>query len=289
MQRPASPGSARDIGKSLGARQSGVKGPISPLCGKSDQASPRAMREWGPNGGRSHFRFGGSERWVATGALTYRGACAGNPLSIYECLNNRISQIVLSVCLKFPIPRKATLRMFKESVWAIAQHYELWPTPLIDITPNLRAAASFALWNGRSKGNLYIVAIPPSTNSITFEADEHVVLARLQAVCPPIAKRPHYQDGFLVGRFPFDGPNPNQIDTEPNKFSNLSRRLVARIVLINEDNEGKSPPGHKFWSEDFPRMSAAALMPDQEHDQLLKEFTHYALEIDAMMQDISQN
>jgi hypothetical protein len=97
---------------------------------------------------------------------------------IYECLNNRISQIVLSVCLKFPIPRKATLRMFKESVWAIAQHYELWPTPLIDITPNLRAAASFALWNGRSEGNLYIVAIPPSTNSITFEADEHVVLAR---------------------------------------------------------------------------------------------------------------
>jgi hypothetical protein len=43
--------------------------------------------------------------------------------------------------------------MFKEAVWAIAQHYELWPTPLIDITQNLRTAASFALWDGQSIGN----------------------------------------------------------------------------------------------------------------------------------------
>jgi FRG domain len=198
---------------------------------------------------------------------------------IYDHLNTRTSNIVLSVCLKFPMPRQATLKMFREAVWAVAQHYELWPTPLIDITPNLRVGASFALWDGRHEGNLYIVAMPPSTNSITFEADQHVVLARLQAICPPIAKRPHYQDGFLVGRFPFVSPSPNQIDNRPDEVSNLSRRLVARIVL----KEGSSG---SFWNEDFPRMSTSALLPRIELDKLLEEFTRCANDIDEMMQDI---
>lgn len=134
---------------------------------------------------------------------------------IWDHLNGPIASIVLSACDGLPMPRRATLRMFREAVWAVAQHYELWPTPLIDITPSLRVAASFALWGGQPSGYLYVAALPPSTNSVTFDADQHVVLARLQAVCPPVAKRPHYQDGFLVGRFPFMSPNPNQIDKDP--------------------------------------------------------------------------
>jgi hypothetical protein len=208
---------------------------------------------------------------------------------IYDCLNGRISKIVLSVCLEFPMPRMNTLKMFREAVWAVAQHYELWPTPVLDITPNLRAAASFGLPDGQSEGNLYIAAMPPSTNSITFEADQHIVLARLQAVCPPIAKRPHYQDGFLVGRFPFSGPNPNQIDTDPSKFSNLSRRLVARIVLKDQRSADNSSLGRSFWSDDFPRMSTTSLMPVQAEDELLRRFMPHANEIDKLMHDICTN
>ncbi len=73
---------------------------------------------------------------------------------IWGHLNSEISPIVLSVCDKLPMPRRATLRMFREAMWAVAQHYELWPTPLIDITPSLRIAASFALWGGQPNSTL---------------------------------------------------------------------------------------------------------------------------------------
>jgi hypothetical protein len=204
---------------------------------------------------------------------------------IWKHLGSEISRIVLSTCEEFPMPRRATLRMFREAVWAVAQHYELWPTPLIDITPNLRAAASFALWDGQCEGNLYVVALPPSTNSITFDADQHSVLARLQAVCPPVAKRPHYQDGFLVGRFPFMSPDSNDIDKDPANVSDLSRRLVARIIL----KDANEPSGSGFWSDDFPRMSASSLMPETKDDQLLDRFCRYAGQIDEAMRGICES
>jgi hypothetical protein len=182
--------------------------------------------------------------------------------------------------------------MFREARWVVAQHYELWPTLLIDITPNLRIAANFALWGGGNIGCLFVLALPPSTNSVTFEADQHVVLARLQAVCPPIAKRPHYQDGFLVGRFPFMSPAPNIIDAYPNRVSNLGRRLAARINLMDADgeNNGKYRKSYDrgFWSDDFPRMSESALMPREEDDQLLNRFSLYADQIDDAMNKICQ-
>jgi hypothetical protein len=211
---------------------------------------------------------------------------------IWDHLNNAISRIVLTECNKLPMPRRNTLKMFREAVWAIAQHYELWPTPLIDITQNLRIAASFALWDGQSTGNLYVFALPPSTNSVTFDADQHVVLARLQAVCPPVAKRPHYQDGFLVGRFPFMAPMPNPIDNDPARVSDLGRRLIARIVLTDNDDEPRrrtrQPSGYGFWSNDFPRVSEPALMPDPKDDQLLDHFRGYEAQIDDAMGEICQ-
>lgn len=211
---------------------------------------------------------------------------------IWDYLNRDISSIVLSVCENLPLPRIATLRMFREAVWAVAQHYGLWPTPLIDITQNLRIAASFALWEGHNTGSLYVVALPPSTNSITFDADQHVVLARLQAVCPPVAKRPHYQDGFLAGRFPFMAPMPNSIDKDPAKVSDLGRRLVARITLTDTDDDhqrqAREPSGCGFWSDDFPRISTLALMPKPEDDQLLDRFSSYTEQIDTVMNEICQ-
>jgi hypothetical protein len=207
---------------------------------------------------------------------------------IWDHLNSKISFIIRTACEKLPMPRHATLRMFREAVWAVAQHYELWPTPLIDITPSLRIATSFALWDGHGDGYLYVVALPASTNSVTFDADQHVALARLQAVCPPVAKRPHYQDGFLAGRFPFESPVSNIVDKRPAKVSDLARRLVARIYLTDADDvvrrRDRRPSGNGFWSHDFPRMSDLSLMP--KDDPILDIFAKHAAQIDDAMREI---
>ena len=207
---------------------------------------------------------------------------------IWEHLGTQIGNIVREECARFPMPRPATLRMFREAMWAVAQHYELWPTPLIDLTQNLRIAASFALLGEQREGNLYVAALPPSTNSVTYDADQHVVLARLQAVCPPVAKRPHYQDGFLAGRFPFESPTCNAIDSKPRSVSSLSRRLLVRIVLENGPGQGKDDEGSagSFWSPDFPPMSASSLMPSVDNDPLLRAFLQHADEIDEAMHRI---
>jgi hypothetical protein len=90
----------------------------------------------------------------------------------------------------------------------------------------------------------------PSTNSITFDSDQHIILARLQAVCPPIAKRPHLQDGFLTGKFPHKA-----------KTRELGNRLVAHIHLQSSGS---------FWDKDFPAIHQQALMP--VGDDLAKRF-----------------
>lgn len=212
---------------------------------------------------------------------------------IWAHLNGEISEIIMEVCQGLPMPRRATLEMFREAVWAVAQHYELWPTPLVDVTPSLRVAASFALWGGRESGYLYVFALIPSTNSVTFDADQHIVLARLQAVCPPVAKRPHYQDGFLAGRFPFVGLDSNQVDRNPKNVSNLARRLVARIRLTDHDDETsrteRRPTGQGFWSDDFPRMSVPSLLPDPENDRVLKKFHEHSDSIDRAMHKICKS
>jgi hypothetical protein len=67
--------------------------------------------------------------------------------------------------------------------------------------------------------------------------------------------------------------------------SDLARRLVAHIVLRDADAEQRLRTNHPseggFWTDDFPRMSPASLMP--EGDQLLERFLHHADKIDDAM------
>jgi hypothetical protein len=159
------------------------------------------------------------------------------------------------------------LRDIREVQWAIIQHYELWPTPLIDITSSLRIAASFAMGlrlantQEQRRGFVFVVGMPSSTGSITFDLDQQLCLARLHSACPPVAARPHYQDGFLVGRFPIY----SMADFGVKKKSNLLRRLVAKFLLIDEGN---------FWDEDFPIVREDALYPtdDPLRNRFLEEF-----------------
>jgi hypothetical protein len=179
-----------------------------------------------------------------------------------------IGQRVYEICVEreLGLPRWRGLRDVREIQWAVIQHYELWPTPLLDITGNLRIAASFALYNvsgttaDPKHGFLFVAGLPFSSGSISFDIDERIVLARLQSACPPIAKRPHYQEGYLVGRFPAHEP-----DEEFIKKSTLRQRLIAKFELCDTGT---------FWDKDFPKIGPQALMPEADlvRDRFLEEF-----------------
>ena len=168
-----------------------------------------------------------------------------------------IGERVKRMCLDIGVPRPRTLET-REVQWAIIQHYGLWPTPLLDLTLNLRVAASFALAKDTTEGILYVCGMPNCTGSITFDIDQQLVLARLQSCCPPIAKRPHYQDGFLVGRFPLYSPGHFE-----SVKSDLNLRLIAKFKLNAAKNN--------FWNPSFPRISEKALYPDDQ-DVLFRAF-----------------
>src|SRR4030042_5776915 len=69
-------------------------------------------------------------------------------------------------------------RFLDEYYFALIQHYELMPTPLIDITQSLRVAATFALRNSTS-GYLYVFGMPYPNGSISHFIDQRIVLVKL--------------------------------------------------------------------------------------------------------------
>jgi len=166
----------------------------------------------------------------------------------------------------YKIPRKKGFGNIKEIPWAVIQHYELWPTPLIDVTASLQMATAFAMNFQKGKpdnariGYLYVIGFPHLTGSITFNGDEHFTLARLQSVCPPIARRPHLQEGYLVGHFPI-----YEFNNELRKKSELSNRLVAKFILKDDGN---------FWTKDYRIPTRSSLLPvdDSLLKRLVEEF-----------------
>jgi hypothetical protein len=176
--------------------------------------------------------------------------------SLYGMLHPRVDS-------KLSAPRWRGLRDVREARWAVIQHYGLWPTPLIDVTTNLRIAASFAMDNKAAKGGetregyVYVLGMPSEAGSITFDLDQQMVLARLAAVCPPAARRPHFQDGFLVGRFPMDvseSYGEERLERLVNK-STVAYRSVAVLKLVDRGD---------FWSGDFPVIGHLAVYPDED-------------------------
>jgi hypothetical protein len=100
-------------------------------------------------------------------------------------------------------------------------------------------AATFALPSSAGTGFLLVAGFPGPSGSVLFDIDQRLVLARLNACCPPIAKRAHLQDGFLAGRFPFDAERDLF-----NDKSSLRFRLIAKLRLADDGsfwNGGHSP------------------------------------------------
>jgi hypothetical protein len=108
------------------------------------------------------------------------------------------------------------IRCNSEVAWSILQHYGI-DTPLLDITQSLHVALSFASKKTDGKwGYIYVFGLPNINGHVSYFAYEGLVLVKLQSACPPSAKRPHYQEAYSVGNFPFE----NRREMKYKNFSN---------------------------------------------------------------------
>lgn len=147
---------------------------------------------------------------------------------------------------------------FNEYYYALFQHYDILPTPLIDITQSLRVAATFALRKSPI-GYLYVFGLPYPNQSISYYSDQGIVLIKLQNVVQTNAIRPRYQEGFLVGKYPIRPTKTNGDD--------LANRMVAKFLVDNTNGD--------FWDKYFQPMPDEVLYPkDDEVEKRLIQIKH---------------
>jgi len=131
--------------------------------------------------------------------------------------------------------------------WSILQHYGVCDTPLLDMSHSLRVAATFAqLNNPNEQGVIAIFGMPYMTNRITYNSEHDLVIVRLLSICPPLALRPYFQEGYLAGTLDItrDYLNKSELD-----FNN---RLVAKFSIPND---------RSFWGKNFEGIPEDLLFP----------------------------
>lgn len=160
-------------------------------------------------------------------------------------LENRATELV-ALFKSERLPGAGTLARHPELAWSVLQHYEACPTPLLDVTHSLRVAASFAT-EGNREGFVYAVALPHPTGVLTHSAEEEILMVRLLGICPPEAKRPYYQEGYLVGSLP-------AVQLRRSPHHDGARRVIAKFQIVGND----------FWSKRFPAIPREALYPDDD-------------------------
>jgi hypothetical protein len=136
--------------------------------------------------------------------------------------------------------------------WSILQHYEVCPTPFVDLTQSLRVAASFAFLSSEQDNPILLVfALPYPTNRITINSEYDLIIIRLLSICPPEALRPYYQDGYLSGT--------DEIRNEYQSKNELdfNRTLIAKFELQKKH----------FWGKGFSALPLNILYP--ENDKVL--------------------
>jgi hypothetical protein len=144
--------------------------------------------------------------------------------------------------------------------WAILQHYEVCPTPLLDVTHSLRIAASFASHGVPQESFIFVLGIPNLSGAVTASAEAGLQIVRLSSVCPPTALRAHIQEGYLLGEYP-EMSDYAQKEHYFHYEIDFGRRLVAKFRFDPKT----------FWKSDtFPRVGEKALYPGPSNDPLYK-------------------
>jgi hypothetical protein len=139
--------------------------------------------------------------------------------------------------------------------WSILQHYEVLPTPLLDVTQSLRVACSFAqIASTDPTCYVYALGFPYPTNRISINSEEEVVNIRLLSICPPAALRPYFQEGYMAG-------TPDVTTNFETKTEvDFRNRLIAKFAI---------PRAARFWNAGFEATPRTALYPSSDRVQEL--------------------
>ena len=133
--------------------------------------------------------------------------------------------------------------------------YEVCKTPLLDLTQSIKVACSFAILNNKNNiGYIYVLGLPYINGRISVDSEEYITNVRLLSISSSAAKRPFFQEGYLV-QTEFTSDIENNIKMDELDFN---RRLLAIYKFKNDQ---------QFWGEERP-ISENALYPN---DDIMKE------------------
>jgi FRG domain-containing protein len=160
------------------------------------------------------------------------------------------SRILVELFGKHKIEGARDVSRKKYVQWSILQHYEIVPTPLLDITHSLRVACSFAQLAGTAPTcYVYVMGFPYPTNRISINSEEDLVNIRLLSICPPDALRPYFQEGFMAG-------TPDVTSNFETKTElDFRNRLIAKFAI---------PRAKSFWNAGFEGTPRTALYPPED-------------------------
>lgn len=242
-----------------------VRGDLgNPVANYRELASKVAELQWRNRGHVMLFRGQGGD-WRSTKSLTMLRPTIFRPHAGKKTLSQTMVEkrfgALASAEGALAAGFQAKLRTGRDRVakerllrWAILQHYEVCPTPLLDVSQSLRIAASFGSTTMPREAYLFVLAVPHITGAITAHAESGLQILRLSSVCPPSAIRPHIQEGYLLGEY----PEMIGIDQAKN-YSHYEMDFGRRIVAKFRFNPSK------FWSDDtFPMVPQAALYPQSK-------------------------
>ena len=155
------------------------------------------------------------------------------------------------------IPDSETGRRFRRERilrWSILQHYEICPTPLLDVTHSLRVAASFASDDAEDEAFVFALGLPNLSGAVTASVEAGLQIVRLASVCPAVAMRPHIQEGYLLGEYP-EVSSADQKGLYESYELDFGRRLLAKFRF--------NP--RSFWNDqEFPRIERSARYPEDD-------------------------
>jgi hypothetical protein len=199
---------------------------------------------------REHYVAPGHVHVTAIPPSIYRNPFGARPATTVERRFANLeyaAAIVVNVLRSLGVRPIDKLVKYPELAWSVVQYYGICQTPLIDITHSLSVAASFAL-DGSTSGIVYVFGLPILTNAISYSIEEELLNIRLLSCCPPHARRPYYQEGYLLSTFPSRAKRPGpELD--------CAKRLIAKYQIVD---------GPGFWGRNFRKVSHAALYPDHE-------------------------
>jgi hypothetical protein len=138
--------------------------------------------------------------------------------------------------------------------WAVLQHYDVCPTPLLDVTHSLHVASSFAYYeNTDGEAFIYVLGLPQISGSVTASSEHGIQIIRLLSICPPKALRPYYQEGYLIGEYPTIGYR-EKLEYEREEVD-FGRRLICKFRLVKKG---------RFWDKDFRVIPRSYLFPEND-------------------------